>query len=136
MDDFNALPKQFREIKNKLTGIQNKILFQHGVSPVMMYTLELLLKHPHYIAVDIAGEVGLTRGAVTQLLDKLENQGLVHRRPHPTSRRSLQIEVSEQGRLLAERILGEYDTEIKKLFTGFSSKEASELGLLLSKLFA
>ncbi|MFF2090094.1 MarR family winged helix-turn-helix transcriptional regulator [Paenibacillus sp. NPDC058174] len=99
-----------------------------------MDTLELLLKKPDLIAVDIAGEVGLTRGAVSYLLDKLEEQGLITRQPHPTSRRSFQILVTEKGQTSTDSILKAYYADIEGLFTEYSAEELSKLRQLINKL--
>jgi DNA-binding MarR family transcriptional regulator len=45
----------------------------------------------------------VTRATVTGLLDSLERRGLVQRTPHPNDRRSLVVEITEEGlRILAE----------------------------------
>ncbi|WP_025692465.1 MarR family winged helix-turn-helix transcriptional regulator [Paenibacillus zanthoxyli] len=134
MESYQLLSYQMRDIKNALTGVLNRVLLRYDVSPVMMFTLELLLKHPEYIAMDIASEVGVTRGAITQLLDKMEKQGLVSRHPHPTSRRSLQIRVTDQGHVLANSVLNEYHEQIAKMFDVYSNDEIVTLSKLLSKL--
>lgn len=134
MNDLEALSRHFREIKNTLTGILNRTLLKYDISPVMMYALELLLKHPEFIAADIAAQVGITRGAVTQLLDKMEQMGLVVRRPHLKSRRSLQIVVTDEGHRLAEAVLKDYHEQIGRLFAGYAGEELAQLRQLLDKL--
>jgi DNA-binding MarR family transcriptional regulator len=39
--------------------------------------------------------------SVTNIIDRLENQGLVRRRPHPTDGRTTLAEITEEGRRLA-----------------------------------
>lgn len=56
----------------------------------------------------------ITGGAVTQLLDTLEQRQLVRRIPHPTDRRSVLIESTEQGKSLratSQPYLKQCDTE-------------------------
>ncbi|NEW08961.1 MarR family transcriptional regulator [Paenibacillus sp. SYP-B3998] len=125
---------KFREIKSSLSAYLTQVLPSYRISPVMMYTLEFLRKHPDCIAVDIANEFGLTRGAVTQLLDKLEEHGLVVRKPHPTSRRSLSIQVTDHGNALINEILAAYNKKIEQLFINYSKEELATLKQLLEKL--
>ncbi|MFD0693882.1 MarR family winged helix-turn-helix transcriptional regulator [Paenibacillus sp. GCM10027628] len=134
MEDTLFITAKFREIKNSLTSYLTQVLPNYEISPIMMYTLEFLRKNPDCIAVQIANEFGLTRGAVTQLLDKLEQQGLVMRMPHPTSRRSQLIHVTAQGTQLIESILLEYNNRIVQLFKPFDAGELSSLRKLLEKL--
>ncbi len=134
MEDLQEIAYKFREIKNVLTSFYMRVLPNYQVSPIMMYTLEFLNMHPESKAVDIANEFGLTRGAVTQLLDKLEKRELVKRKPHPESRRSLQIDLTEMGIQLCASILSEYNKEIESLFTPYNKEELHSLRELLKKL--
>lgn len=134
MEHEQLIIYKFREIKNALTSYLTQVLPSYHISPVMMYTLEFLRKHPDCMAVEIADEFGLTRGAVTQLLDKLEKQGLIVRKPHPTSRRSLSIQVTDQGGDLINEILKAYNKKIEKLFANYSADELAALKQLLEKL--
>ena len=46
----------------------------------------------------VAARAGLTPAAGTSLLDRLEQAGLVARRPHPRDRRSLLVDLTPRGR--------------------------------------
>ncbi|OPA76208.1 MarR family transcriptional regulator [Paenibacillus selenitireducens] len=134
MKDSQLVTSKLRQIKNTLSSYLTKILPNYQITPITMYTLEFLRKNPDAMAVDLADEFGLTRGAVTQILDKLEQQHLVLRKPHPTSRRSIQIELTEKGTTLVDAILDDYHHEIEKLFTNYSEEELAILKQLLDKL--
>ncbi|NOU95518.1 MarR family transcriptional regulator [Paenibacillus sp. LMG 31456] len=134
MEDYQLVAYKFREIKNTLTSFLTQVLPHYQISPIMMYTLEFLRKHPECRAIDLANEFGLTRGAVTQLLDRLELQGLVVRKPHPTSRRSLHIHITEKGYERLDAIIHTYNNKIEQLFTNYSSEELAKLRELLSKM--
>lgn len=134
MDKDLLITYKFREIKNALSSYLTQVLPAFHVSPIMMYALEFLRKHPDCIAVDIANEFGLTRGAITQLLDKLEEQELVIRKPHPTSRRSLLLQVTDKGNTLINDILVAYNNKIEQLFTPYTEDELAQLKTLLEKL--
>ncbi|WP_314590361.1 MarR family transcriptional regulator [Paenibacillus terrigena] len=134
MEELQLVTAKFREIKNELSNYFTQVLPQYEVTPIMMYTIQFLRKNPDSIAVDIANEFGLTRGAVTQLLDKLEQDDLVQRKPHPVSRRSLLIQVTDKGTLLSDTILNEYNNKIERLFVNYTAEELRSLRLLLDKL--
>jgi DNA-binding MarR family transcriptional regulator len=134
MEDYQLLANKFRDIKSTLSTFLAQVLPNYQVTPIMMYTLEFLRKHPECRAIDIANKLGLTRGAVTQLLDKLEQQGLVMRKPHPTSRRSLHIQVTERGYGLIQEITKDYHNKIEQLFTNYSPEELVTLKELLCKM--
>ena len=48
----------------------------------------------------------ITKTSVTSVLDRLETLGLVRRRPHPTNRRSVLVDVTAKGRATCAEILG------------------------------
>ncbi|QJD85445.1 MarR family winged helix-turn-helix transcriptional regulator [Cohnella herbarum] len=134
MNDTDAVVLKLRLVKNTLSSYFMKTLPQYGITPIMMYVMEYLRSHAEAIAVDIANEFGMTRGAVSQLLDKLEEHQLVVRKPHPTSRRSLQIEITPKGNEIIDQMLRAYNTEIEQLVTSYSPEERKALRLLLDKL--
>jgi DNA-binding MarR family transcriptional regulator len=54
----------------------------------------------------IAGHLAISTAATTKLLDRLERGGHVLRRPHPTDRRSLTVEVTDETRSAARESVG------------------------------
>jgi DNA-binding MarR family transcriptional regulator len=55
---------------------------------------------------ELAAKLDLTTGSTTTLLDRLQGAGYVTRRPHPTDRRRLIIELTDAARyLIAEDLL-------------------------------
>jgi hypothetical protein len=48
---------------------------------------------------DLGARLLLTSGAVTMLVDRLERLGLVRRRPHPSDRRALLVEIAPDAAL-------------------------------------
>jgi DNA-binding MarR family transcriptional regulator len=52
---------------------------------------------------ELAAALGIDPPNATVLVDDLEAQGLVRRRPHPTDRRAKLVETTRKGKGLAER---------------------------------
>jgi DNA-binding MarR family transcriptional regulator len=52
---------------------------------------------------DLAAALGIDRPNATVLVDDLESQGLVRRRPHPTDRRAKLVEATRKGKILARK---------------------------------
>jgi DNA-binding MarR family transcriptional regulator len=52
---------------------------------------------------ELAAALGIDRPNATVLVDDLEAQGLVRRRPHPTDRRARMVEATGKGRDIAKR---------------------------------
>ena len=54
----------------------------------------------------LAKDLGLTSGAVTFLVDRLERAGHITRERHPTDRRKVVLHYSQSGRAVAEEFFG------------------------------
>jgi DNA-binding MarR family transcriptional regulator len=52
---------------------------------------------------ELAAALGIDRPNATVLVDDLEGQGLVRRRPHPTDRRAKMVEATRKGKNIAKR---------------------------------
>jgi DNA-binding MarR family transcriptional regulator len=52
---------------------------------------------------ELAAALGIDRPNATVLVDDLEAQGLVRRRPHPTDRRAKMVEATRKGKNVARR---------------------------------
>jgi DNA-binding MarR family transcriptional regulator len=52
---------------------------------------------------ELAARLGIDRPNATVLVDDLEAQGLVRRRPHPTDRRTKMVEATRKGKNIARR---------------------------------
>ena len=86
---------------------------------------------------DLAAALGIDRPNATVLVDELESQNLVRRRPHPTDRRAKLVEATRKGKTLARKAneilgtppaalssLGEEDLEaLRRLLTSITSQE-------------
>lgn len=76
----------------------------------------------------------VTRGTVTGLLDTLEQQGLVRRRPHPGDRRMLLVEHTAKAAALLEEVRGELFPAQAEMVSALSDQEKESLVCLLGKL--
>src|SRR5687767_10954937 len=71
--------------------------------------------------------------SVTNIVDRLEAQGLVRRVDHPTDRRTTLCEITDDGR----RLVGEATDAVTAVdlgITGLTDREVSQLTALLGKL--
>jgi DNA-binding MarR family transcriptional regulator len=105
-----------------------------GLSYARMRLLGTLHCNGPQIMSDISDDLGVTRRNITALVDALEDEGLVRRRPHPTDRRATVIELSERGAQTANGMYGGYREAVSGLFTHLSEDERRELMRLLGSL--
>jgi DNA-binding MarR family transcriptional regulator len=85
-------------------AIANAVLFNDqvaaevGMSHSEMQSLHLLQLYGSMTPGRLAALTGLTSGAVTALVDRLERAGLARREPHPTDRRKVVV-TADLGRI-------------------------------------
>jgi DNA-binding MarR family transcriptional regulator len=84
---------------------------------------------------DLKEELGVTATNITALVDSLEEDGLVQRRPHPTDRRATVIELSAKAK--GELALGcnTYKDRVAELFSDLTDSECRELAKTLDRLW-
>lgn len=68
-----------------------------GINQTDLICLNVLFRQGPMSAGQLASAIGLTAGATTTAIDRLERAGYVHRRSDPTDRRRVVVVASEDG---------------------------------------
>ena len=83
----------------------------------------------------LADELGLSPRNMTALVDSLESEGLVRRRPHPTDRRATVVELTELGEGTAcESVLVPQMGAMSCLFSDLGPEEREQFSAALATL--
>ena len=109
-------------------------LQDRGMTYARMRLLGALHCSGPQIMTSISDELGVTRRNVTALVDALEEEGLVRRKPHPTDRRATVIEMTTQGARMMDRIYDEHRAAVAELFAELGEEDRQELVRLLGSL--
>jgi len=75
-----------------------------GISQAEAHVLAYLVHVGQCSINDLHRDFGHRRSTLTSVLDRLERRGLVRRGPHPTSRRSVMVSLTDDGRQVGERV--------------------------------
>lgn len=78
----------------------------------------------------------LTSGAMTNRLDKLETKGLIVREHSQTDRRSVTVQLTEQGLLVIDKIMQEHVVVQENLVAGIDANQRDQLNGLLKTWLA
>lgn len=79
-------------------------------------------------------EMMLTSGAMTNRIDRLEQTGLVARRPDPNDRRGTLVRLTAKGKALIDAAASKHVANEEALLSGLSTRERQQLNDLLRKL--
>jgi DNA-binding MarR family transcriptional regulator len=86
---------------------------------------------------ELANGLGLTVGAASKAVDRLEGKGWAERVAHPSDRRSSILRLTAEGRRMlaaGERVAGEVMAQ--RLGQGLEPREVAELARLLARVRA
>jgi len=107
--------------------ISNAVAAKVGLSPVDLECLDYVVEQGAVTAGQISARSGLTTGAVTGLIDRLEKAGFVKRKPSETDRRKVFV-VPERDSVL--RIEATYSPVVEAMQKTLSAYTSAELDLI------
>jgi DNA-binding MarR family transcriptional regulator len=119
-------PSYMRWVKSRLQD--------RGLTYARMRLLGALHCGGPRIMSSISDDLGVTRRNVTALVDALEDEGLVRRRPHPTDRRATVIELTPEGERTTAAMYDEHREAVSELFSALSEEDRRELVRILGSL--
>ena len=112
-----------RDYGVQLTVFRNAMAEWVGLNPTDMECLRLLFLKGVSTPTELARHTGLTSGATTAMLDRLEKAGLIERRPNPDDRRGTLIVPAKSS---AEKAASWFKSARKaqgELISSYSEKE-------------
>jgi DNA-binding MarR family transcriptional regulator len=98
-----------------------------GINSSDLECLDLILLNGPSTAGDIARRTGLTSGAVTSLIDRLERLGLVERRKDRRDRRKVLVHVRKDKIAPIAALFAPMDKSMRALLAGYSREELETL---------
>ncbi len=123
------------------TGHDLELLFtpffeHYQISQGRFAVLMRLLDAPDHMLApsQLADSLGVTRAAISKLLDGLEHNGLIERHLDPTDRRAWFITLTPAAHTLLQEILPAHFQHIRQLMQALTSEEQDQLITLLLKL--
>lgn len=120
-----------------LDSLLEEIALQHGFKARGDFEVLATLRRSHPDPLQpahLAERVMISTSGMTGRLDRLENAGLIERKPHPQDRRAVEIYITAEGVETADLVFAKrLETEGSTL-AGLSSGERQQLATLLRKI--
>src|SRR6478736_4566136 len=118
---IDTLLFEFRTSGNLDTAFDTLAARKLGVNMTDLHCLNILESHSGLTAGELALEAGLTSGAVTGVIDRLERAGYVRRAADPGDRRKVKVEVTPAFYEMADEIWSplkrQWDEVLARRFT-------------------
>ncbi len=100
MKEIEKLNHCIIEFYDKLSSWEQSVVRDKHLSLAQTHTIEVLGSHGAMRMKELASRLGITTGTLTVQVDKLVNAGFIQRRPHHSDRRSILVELTDDGQSL------------------------------------
>ncbi|THV30950.1 MarR family transcriptional regulator [Glycomyces paridis] len=97
------------------------------MGPTDLYAVGTLVFHGRMTSGELAAKTGLTTGATTRLIDRLEARGLVRRVPDPADRRRVLVEAVEAQGVDLDDALAPAREKLARVFADCTADEIATL---------
>jgi len=132
-DEITQTEERFLNLMSRVRklGMDTRSLESAAVPPAQMTLLDWIAAMPGCGVQDIADGLRLTPPTVSVGVRKMEESGLVERKPNPMDGRSVQFFLTRRGRLLQQQIQDSHREKFRRLLAGLTQQEQETLlGLL------
>ncbi len=125
-----------RRVSNHVSVAFAKALQERQVSVAEWVVLSQINERPETRPAELANTIGLTRGAISKILDKLTEKKWITRKTLEADNRGQLLFLTQQGRRILPELKAIADRNDQLCFQGLDAREQATLGLLLRKLTA
>lgn len=125
-----------RLVSNHVSGEFARALQAKQMSVAEWVVLQLLDARPGIGPTELAANMGITRGAVSKIVDKLKAKGLATSSTQPAKGRALELRLTRLGQRTLPGLTELADRNDNTFFGALSQPERQTLRKLLGKLVA
>lgn len=136
IDHPRNVPRLITHVRVAVMDALDRELAPYDISAAQMVVLALVANGEADSAASLCKGISYDPGAMTRMLDRLEQKGLIRRRPHPEDRRTMNLELTGEGRALYPRLVATKDAVQRQFLRGFSEGDVDTLVGLLQRMLA
>lgn len=131
---MKQLAQQIIEFYEKLSSWEQAVVKGSELTPGQIHAVEIIGHEESLRMKELAEKLGITTGTLTVMVDKLEQKGLIRRRPHESDRRSYLIELTPAGR---KHFISHHEYHLQlteEITSALTPEETASLREILAKL--
>jgi DNA-binding MarR family transcriptional regulator len=132
--DDDHLSELFWSVARNLRHLNREALEPLNVSPSHGRALNVLLKHGSLRPGALAEHLRIAARSATEVVDDLEQRGLVARAPDPADRRATLVTLTAEGRAAGDAIRSARQQAAERFFAALSDTDRTELTRILRQL--
>lgn len=130
----DTLAEAFWSLARQLRRASLASLARWDITPSQSRALRVLTRHGVMRLSDLAEHLRIAARSTTEVVDSLEDKGLLERQPDPHDRRATLVALTAPGQALGEAIRSSRGTEAERVFDRLSTTDRAHLARILNKL--
>jgi DNA-binding MarR family transcriptional regulator len=133
-EEAESLPEAFWGVARQLRHLSRETLQPWEVTPGQSRAVDVLTRHGVVRLSELAERLRIAPRSTTEVVDSLQERGLVERRPDPNDRRATLVALTEEGTKVAAAIRSAREAEAERFFGGLSKPDRDHLARILNIL--
>lgn len=130
----HGIIRLINRLRVELVDAMDRELAQFDISAPQLIVLASVANKEADSASKLCKSISYDPGAMTRMIDRLEQKGLIRRVPHPDDRRATNLELTAAGKALYPQLISAKETVQAQFLRGFSKDDVATLEGLLSRL--
>jgi DNA-binding MarR family transcriptional regulator len=131
-----SLSETFWGVSRQLRRATKQSLEPWEITPSQSRALNVLMRDGTMRLRELSEHLRIAPRSTTEVVDGLEERGLVRRRPDPADRRATLIALTDQGAEVSKAIQAARDAEAERFFGSLSEADRADLARILRQLRA
>jgi DNA-binding MarR family transcriptional regulator len=132
--DIERLSLILIELYEKMSSWEHAVVKESGLTPAQMHTIEILGHQESLRMKELAQKLGVTTGTLTVMIDRLEQNGLILRKPNEDDRRSIVVVLTKKGQKYFEEHHKLHLELTQEITSSLTKDEAKQLYTFMEKL--
>src|SRR6476646_1522928 len=106
----HGIIRLINRLRVELIDAMDRELAQFDISAPQLIVLASVANKEADSASELCRSISYDPGAMTRMIDRLEQKGLIRRAPHPDDRRATNLELTAAGKALYPQLIGAKET--------------------------
>ncbi|MDY0396903.1 MarR family winged helix-turn-helix transcriptional regulator [Virgibacillus halophilus] len=134
-DLIPILEKRIRHISGAIKQSGRKILKNYPITSPQFIALQWIIEEDNLTIGELSNKISLAFSTTTDLVDRLEKNGLVQRTKDESDRRVVRIIPLEKGKAIINEVIEKRREYLGEVIGSFTTEQAEALDELLEQLY-
>lgn len=134
VDPKHGMIRLINRVRVEMIDALDRELAKFDISAPQLIVLASVANNEADSAARLCKNISYDPGAMTRMIDRLEQKGLIRRTPNPDDRRAMNLELTTAGRALYPQLLAAKSRVQAQFLRGFSKEEERLLDSFLNRM--